>query len=102
MPGPTATTAADVAGLLDQFNPGASVPARFKRILDADFEHPSFELVMARKDARLMQEEAAAAGVALSMLPAFANLMDRSIAQGHGRSDWTVVARDFVGASRKA
>jgi 3-hydroxyisobutyrate dehydrogenase len=93
---------AQVAGLFEQFNPGASAPARFQRILDADFEHPSWELVMARKDARLMQEEAAAAGVALSMLPAFAKLMDKSIAQGHGRSDWTVVARDFAAASSRA
>lgn len=87
---------AEVAGLFDQFNPGAAVPARFKRILDADFDHPSWELVMARKDARLMQAEADAGGVALSMLPAFAALMDRSIAQGHGSADWTVVASDFV------
>jgi 3-hydroxyisobutyrate dehydrogenase len=36
---------AQVAGLFEQFNPGASAPARFQRILDADFEHPSWELV---------------------------------------------------------
>lgn len=87
---------AEVASLFDHFNPGAAVPARFKRILEADFDHPSWELSMARKDARLMQAEANAAGVALSMLPAFAALMDRAIAQGHGRADWTVVAKDFV------
>ncbi len=86
----------DVASLFDHFNPGVAVPARFKRILEADFDHPSWELVMARKDARLMQAEANAAGVALSMLPAFVTLMERSIAQGHGRADWTVVAKDFI------
>jgi len=78
------------------FNPGTSVPARFRRILDADYAHPSWELRMARKDARLMQAEAEHAGIALSMLPAFAALMDRSIAAGHGEADWTVVTKDFV------
>ncbi len=91
---------AEVASLFDHFNPGASVPARFKRIIDADFDHPSWELAMARKDARLMQAEADASGIALSMLPAFASRMDRSIADGHAHADWTVVAKDFVGGSK--
>ena len=34
-------------------------PARLKRILAADYDNPSWELQMARKDARLMMEEAA-------------------------------------------
>lgn len=87
---------AEVATLFEHFNPGASVPSRFKRMTDADYDHPSWELAMARKDARLMQAEADAAGIALSMLPAVAALMDRSIAAGHGHADWTVVAKDFV------
>jgi 3-hydroxyisobutyrate dehydrogenase len=89
---------AQVAGLFDAFNPGAAVPARFKRILEADFDHPTWELAMARKDARLMLAEADAAGIALSMLPAFAARMDRLLAQGHAHRDWTVVAQEFVGA----
>ncbi|MBI5433785.1 MAG: NAD(P)-dependent oxidoreductase [Planctomycetes bacterium] len=91
---------AEVAGLFDHFNPGAAVPARFKRILAADFDHPSWELAMARKDARLMQAEADASGVALSLLPAFAARMDGSIADGHAHLDWTVVAKAFVGGSQ--
>jgi len=87
---------AEVGALFGHFNPGASVPARFRRILEADYEHPTWELRMARKDARLMQAEADQSGVALSMLPAFAALMDRSIAAGHGAADWTVVTKDFV------
>ena len=87
---------AEVAALFGHFNPGTSVPARFRRILDADYEHPTWELRMARKDARLMQAEAERAGIALSMLPAFAAQMDRSIAAGHGEADWTVVTKDFV------
>ncbi len=89
---------AEVATLLEHFNPGASVPARFKRMTDADYDHPSWELAMARKDARLMQAEANGAGVELTMLPPVAALMDRLIAQGHAHADWTVVAKDFVAA----
>jgi 3-hydroxyisobutyrate dehydrogenase len=87
---------AEVATLFEHFNPGASVPARFKRMTDADYDHPSWELDMARKDARLMQAEADAAGIALSMLPAVAALMDRFSAAGHGHADWTVIAKDYV------
>jgi 3-hydroxyisobutyrate dehydrogenase len=90
----------DVATLLEHFNPGASAPARFKRMTDADYDHPSWELSMARKDARLMQAEANGAGIALSMLPAAAALMDRLIAEGHGHADWTVIAKDFVAGSK--
>ncbi len=90
----------EVAKLFEHFNPGASVPARFKRVLDADYDHPSWELGMARKDARLMQAEADAAGIALSMLPAFAALMDEYIARGHRHADWTVVATEFVATGK--
>jgi len=86
----------EVATLFEHFNPGASVPARFKRLTDADYDHPSWELAMARKDARLMLAEAQSAGISLSMLPSAAALMDRFIAAGHEHSDWTVIAKDFV------
>jgi 3-hydroxyisobutyrate dehydrogenase len=88
---------AEVATLLEHFNPGVSVPARFQRLIDADYDHPSWELGMARKDARLMQAEVDGAGIAFSMLPAVAALMDRFIARGEGHADWTVIAKDFVG-----
>lgn len=87
---------AQVAGLLAHFNPGATLPARLQRILAADYDRPSWELAMARKDARLMQAEADGAGVALTLLPAAAALMDRLLAQGLGHADWTVIARDVV------
>ncbi len=90
-------TPAEVAALFGHFNPGAAVPARFQRVIDADYEHPTWELGMARKDARLMQAEVDAAGLALTMLPAFAARMDRCLAQGHAHADWTVVAQEFVG-----
>ncbi len=91
-----AIPAAEAAALFDAFNPGATIPARVKRMLDADFAHPSWELSMARKDARLMLEESARADVPLSVLPAIAALMDRFIARGHANDDWTVIAKDAL------
>jgi 3-hydroxyisobutyrate dehydrogenase len=88
---------ADAASLFDQFNPGAMVPARLKRMLEGDFSHPSWELAMARKDARLMIEEAARGKVPLAVLPAIAAEMDRWIGKGHAHDDWTVVAKDSLG-----
>ncbi len=89
-------TPAQIATLFEHFNPGGSLPARFKRMTDADYANPSWELGMARKDARLMQEEADLAGIVLTMLPAFAARMDASITAGHGHADWTVVGKDYV------
>lgn len=88
---------AEAATLFDHFNPGTAIPARFKRLRDADYDHPTWELAMARKDVRLMQAEAERGNVALSIVPAIAALMDRALARGDGHADWTVVARDFVG-----
>ncbi len=84
------------ATLFDHFNPGMSVGARIKRMVDANFDDVSWELTMARKDARLMLEEASAAGVPLAVLPAIAARMDALIADGDGARDWTVIAKDFV------
>jgi 3-hydroxyisobutyrate dehydrogenase len=85
--------AKDASALFDSFNPGMLVPMRVQRILAANFADPSWELQMARKDARLMMEAAAAAGSPLSVLPSIAALMDRFIAEGHAREDWTIIAR---------
>jgi 3-hydroxyisobutyrate dehydrogenase len=49
----------DVGTLLEHFNPGTTLPARLKRVIEARFDEPSWELAMARKDARLMLDEAA-------------------------------------------
>jgi 3-hydroxyisobutyrate dehydrogenase len=88
--------ATEAATLFDHFNPGTTIGARVKRMTDAQFAQPSWELAMARKDARLMQAEADAAHVALALLPAIAARMDAVIAEGHGHHDWTVIAKDFV------
>lgn len=82
--------------LFDHFNPGLTLSARMDRMLSANFERASWELGMARKDARLMQEEAARAKEALAFLPSIAARMDTLIAEGHGKDDWTVLARDAL------
>jgi 3-hydroxyisobutyrate dehydrogenase len=87
---------AEAATLFDHFNPGATIGARIKRMTDAAFEPPSWELAMARKDARIVQGEVDRAGVALALLPAIAARMDAVIAQGYGKVDWTVIAKDFL------
>jgi 3-hydroxyisobutyrate dehydrogenase len=88
--------AQEAATLFDLVKPQLTVPARIKRILDADFAHASFELAMARKDTRLMIEEAARGNVALNVLPAIAREMDRHIERGHANDDWTVIAKDAL------
>ncbi len=85
---------AEVGSLFEHFNPGAQVPARFKRLTDAAYENPSWELAMARKDARLMQHEMGSH--ALEMLPVVVARMDAAIAAGDGNLDWTVIARDLI------
>jgi len=87
---------ADAVTLFEHFNPGATIGARAKRMLEAKFTEPSWELGMARKDARLMLEEAARAGVPLAVLPAIAARMDQVIAEGHASDDWTVLGKDAL------
>jgi 3-hydroxyisobutyrate dehydrogenase len=86
----------DFVSLFDTWNPGAMTPSRLKRILAADYDNPSWELNMARKDARLMMEEANRAGKHLAAIPAIAAEMDKWIAKGDAHKDWTVIAKDNV------
>src|SRR5689334_20447960 len=51
--------------LFSNWNPGAMVPARLKRITDAKFDDPSWELNMARKDAGLIMSAAGQGGIDL-------------------------------------
>jgi len=89
-------SAADVSDLFDSWNPGAGVPARLKRITEADFANPSWELNMARKDAGLMIAVATDANIRLMTTPAIAAEMDQWIAKGHGADDWSVIATDSL------
>jgi 3-hydroxyisobutyrate dehydrogenase len=88
---------ADAASLFGHFNPGTTIAPRMKKMTDAAFDEPSWELAMARKDARLMIDAASEAGIPLAILPAIAARMDAVIAQGLGEKDWTVIAKDVVG-----
>jgi 3-hydroxyisobutyrate dehydrogenase len=65
-------------------------------MIAGDHANPSWELAMARKDARLMLEEATRGGVPLAVLPAIAAELDRWIARGHAQDDWTVIAKDAL------
>jgi 3-hydroxyisobutyrate dehydrogenase len=87
---------ADAAGLLDFFNPGTSLPARMQRILRCDHQKPSWELALARTDARLWVAGARGAPRPLTVVQAVAGEFDRWIAEGAGHLDWTVIGRDVV------
>lgn len=88
--------AAEAGALFDLFNPGKLLPVRVERMLGGEFSNPSWELAMARKDARLMQEEASRGNVPLAVIPAIAAEMDRWLARGHAKDDWTVIAKDAL------
>jgi 3-hydroxyisobutyrate dehydrogenase len=85
--------AGDVSNLFDSWNPGSMVPGRLKKIVEGDFSRPSWELSMARKDARLMMEEAQKGGTPLTVIPSVASLMDRWISKGHGNDDWMIISK---------
>jgi len=89
-------SAADVASLLEAWNPAAMVPVRLKKITDGKFDQPSWELNMARKDARLMMEAAKKGNTHLFVIPAVAEQMDKWIEKGHGNNDWTIIAKDSI------
>jgi 3-hydroxyisobutyrate dehydrogenase len=85
-----------VSMLFDAWNPAGMLPARLKKITSGSFDQPTWELNMARKDTRLMMEEAELGKMALAVIPAIAAEMDRWIARGHGHDDWTVIGKDSV------
>ena len=58
-----------------------------------EFTQPSFEMAMARKDVRLMIEQARRGGVELFMMPALAAMFDAAIARGEGALDCAAAAR---------
>lgn len=84
----------DIAKLFESFNPGAAAPGRLKRVMSADYDNPSWELQMARKDARLMMEEAEKGNKSLILVPSIAKEMDRFLEKGFAHKDWSVIAAD--------
>ncbi len=79
--------------LFKQFNPGQMLPARAAKIAGGDFSNPSFELSMARKDVRLMIEEAERGGMPLYVMPGVAAMYDAALARGEGALDSAAAAR---------
>jgi 3-hydroxyisobutyrate dehydrogenase len=90
---------ADTLRILEFFNPSGIIAGRGKKMSAGDFS-PNFELVMARKDLRLMMETAGTQP--LAVLPSLAKRMDALIAQGHGADDLAVLGKDAVGAKGSA
>lgn len=85
--------AKEVSNLFESWNPGSMVSGRLKKIMEGDFSQPSWELSMARKDARLMMEETQKNGVSLTVIPSIAALMDKWISKGHGNDDWMIISK---------
>lgn len=86
----------ELLNLFNNWNPGAGVPSRLKKITEGKFNEPSWELNMARKDAGLMMNAAKVTGTNLAIIPAIAAVMDQWIANGHGSDDWSVIAKDSI------
>lgn len=84
---------ADAVALFTQFNPGETLPVRAAKIAGGPYEPASFAVSMARKDVRLMIEEAGRHGVRLELMPLIAELYDRAIARGEGTLDTTAAFR---------
>jgi len=87
--------ATELGTLLELLNPGVVAQGRLKKITSNTFDQPSWELSMARKDARLMIEQATDGKKQLMVIPAVADKMDRMLEKGHGKEDWTIISQDL-------
>ena len=83
--------AEQMLSLFDVFRPGAALPFLGQRVASAGDGPASFELTMARKDARLMAETAGAER--LLVLPSVIAAMDAAIAAGQGAADYAAFTR---------
>ncbi len=86
----------DLFTLFASWNPGAQVDARLKRMTAGDYNNPSWELAMARKDTGLFIEAANKTNTELAVIPTIAAYMDQWIEKGHGNNDWTVIAKGLI------
>jgi 3-hydroxyisobutyrate dehydrogenase len=84
---------ADAVAMFKEFNPGQFLPARAAKVASGPYEPPSFTVAMARKDVRLMIDEAARHDVALAVMPDVAALFDAAIARGEGGRDTSAAFR---------
>jgi 3-hydroxyisobutyrate dehydrogenase len=84
----------ELGPLLEILNPSVVAQGRLKKITSNTFDQPSWELNMARKDARLMMEQANTNQKTLMIVPVIAKKMDAWIAKGHAKDDWTIISKD--------
>jgi 3-hydroxyisobutyrate dehydrogenase len=84
---------ADAVAMFKEFNPGQFLSARAAKVASGPYEPPSFTIEMARKDVRLMIDEAARHDVALAVMPGVAALYDAAIARGEGGQDTSAAFR---------
>jgi 3-hydroxyisobutyrate dehydrogenase len=82
----------DALRLLATFDASSIIAARGKSMATGDLTPPSFELIMARKDVRLMIETAGSQP--LAALPGIAARMDSLIAAGRGAEDVGVIGEE--------
>ena len=85
-------TSEDAYTVFDFFNPANLITPRANKIASNDFT-ATWELTMARKDTRLMIEEAQSHGVTLAILPSIAAAFDDAIKRGYGTLDSTAIAK---------
>ncbi|MEO6420470.1 MAG: NAD(P)-dependent oxidoreductase, partial [Polyangiaceae bacterium] len=85
--------ATDAHSVFTHFKPGNSIELRGARMAKGDFA-PSFDLMMARKDLRMMLE--VKTHYSLAVLPSLASRFDALIAAGHGAKDYGVIAAPAV------
>jgi 3-hydroxyisobutyrate dehydrogenase len=84
----------ELGTLLELLNPAVVAQGRLRKITSNTFDQPSWELSMARKDARLMIEQASSTHQSLMVVPAVAKKMDAWLAKGHAKDDWTIISKD--------
>jgi 3-hydroxyisobutyrate dehydrogenase len=87
--------------LFSHFKASNSIDIRGKKMAAGDFT-PSFELTMARKDVRLMNEMAERSDAELHVLPAIAERIDELVAAGFGDRDLGVMAINAVSEAAPA
>jgi 3-hydroxyisobutyrate dehydrogenase len=85
----------DITDFIEQMG-SAPMKARVARLMMKNYDTPTWELLMARKDARIMQEEAERVNTPLMVMPALGKVMDRFIADGDGGKDWTIFSKKAV------
>ena len=86
--------ASELVSLFEILNPAGVAKARLKKIDSNTFNEPSWELAMARKDARLMMEQAGTSGKKLMVIPPVAQKMDVWLDKGHAKNDWTILSQE--------